>query len=153
MWRTGMPKWPRSKPRRPPWQSSGFASCRTSVPEILAILIISATVMQGSPAADPSRESVTKSVTQMQRADYEGNRVALNASMDSWHPWWRTKELPSVCSMGAGLRCSAGQSTVSTNPRLLRIWKMTECKQSLTSTMPLLATMHSWSLKSERAPA
>jgi tetratricopeptide (TPR) repeat protein len=95
MWRTSVAIWPSSKPPRLQQQPSDFASRRTSVLEILVILIVSATVTRGSPAADPSRELVTKSVAQIQRADYEGDRAALKRLHGELAPFVDNKELAS----------------------------------------------------------
>lgn len=46
-------------------------------PGILAILIFAPGTVKATPAADPSREQVVRIVNQIKRADYEGDRVAL----------------------------------------------------------------------------
>lgn len=66
----------------PPWTpalrpKSNFVKRNTgSLLKALAVLLISGSAL-GAPAADPSRDQVIRIVTQIQRADYEGDRAAL----------------------------------------------------------------------------
>jgi len=48
------------------------------VAHAVAILLACVTMAPAAPVVDPSREQVVNIVTQIQRADYEGDRAALN---------------------------------------------------------------------------
>ena len=63
--------------------------------KVLAVLVISVTTNLGSSAVDPSRELATKIVTQIQRADYEGDRIALKRFYGELTPFVENKELAS----------------------------------------------------------
>jgi hypothetical protein len=62
---------------------------------VLGILIISSWASLGASAADTLRESVTKIVIQIQRADYEGDRSALNSLYEQLTPFVDEPELAS----------------------------------------------------------
>ncbi len=70
---------------RPPWmakrtlrQAENFTRCsRRCVRKISAILLLALATPLCASAADHSREQVVKIVTQIKRADYEGDRAAL----------------------------------------------------------------------------
>jgi hypothetical protein len=61
----------------------------------VAILLAPVTMSLAAPAADPSREQVVKIVTQIQRADYEGDRAALNQLYEQLVPFVDEPELAS----------------------------------------------------------
>jgi hypothetical protein len=65
------------------------------VAHVVAILLASVTMSLAAPAADPSREQVVKIVTQIQRADYEGDRAALNQLYEQLVPFVDEPELAS----------------------------------------------------------
>jgi tetratricopeptide (TPR) repeat protein len=60
---------------------------------VLAILLGSLTMALNAAAADKSRENVIKIVRQIQRADYEGDRAALNRLHGELTPFVNNKEL------------------------------------------------------------
>ena len=63
--------------------------------KVLIALIISACATMGAFGADSSRDSVIKIVTQIQRADYEGDRSALNKLYGELVPFVDEPELAS----------------------------------------------------------
>jgi hypothetical protein len=73
--------------------SSKYACDR--VPRLAAILLASVTIVLASPAVDTSREQVAKIVAKIQRADYEGDRAALNGLYDGLVPFVDEPELAS----------------------------------------------------------
>ena len=73
--------------------SSKYACDR--VPSLAAILLASVTIVLASPAVDTSREQVVKIVAKIQRADYEGDRAALNRLYDELVPFVDEPELAS----------------------------------------------------------
>ena len=77
-------------------QQSDFAGGRSGCrPKVLVVLILSAAAAFGSQSADSSREQVIKIVTQIQRADYEGDRAALKRLHGELTPFVENKELAS----------------------------------------------------------
>jgi hypothetical protein len=68
--------------------------CRRSGPKLLAFLLISPTAL-AAPPADSSRERVIKIVTQIQRADYEGDRAELKRLYGELTPFAQSKEVAS----------------------------------------------------------
>jgi tetratricopeptide (TPR) repeat protein len=74
--------------------SNSTKHVRGSVPKLLAILLIALTA-QAAPAVDSARQSVIKIVTQIQRADYEGDRAALQRLYGQLTPFFENKELAS----------------------------------------------------------
>jgi hypothetical protein len=66
-----------------------------SIPKALAILLGLMTMALSTSAADKSREQVIKIVTQIQRSDYEGDRVALKRLYAELTPFVENKELGS----------------------------------------------------------
>jgi tetratricopeptide (TPR) repeat protein len=66
--------------------------CRARV---LAILLSSVMMALSATAVDPSREQVVKIVAQIQRADYEGDRAALNQLYEELVPFVDDGELAS----------------------------------------------------------
>jgi hypothetical protein len=66
----------------------------SSVPIVAMILAISATAALGATVKN-SRDAVTKLVAQIQRADYEGDRAALNRLYGQLTPFVEDKELAS----------------------------------------------------------
>ena len=63
--------------------------------QVASILLASLTIALAAPAVDPSREQVVKIVTQIQRADYEGDRAALNQLYEQLVPFVDKPELAS----------------------------------------------------------
>jgi hypothetical protein len=63
-------------------------------PALIATLLISAAPALGSPAESP-RETVIKLVAQIQRADYEGNRPALQSLYADLEPFLTDEKLAS----------------------------------------------------------
>jgi len=59
----------------------------------LAILLGSLMTAPATPAADQSREQIVKIVSQIQRADYEGDRAALKRLHEELTPFVKNKEL------------------------------------------------------------
>jgi hypothetical protein len=57
------------------------------------VLLVSVTMVLGEPATDRSHEQVKKIVAQIQRADYEGDRVALKHLYSQLAPFVENKEL------------------------------------------------------------
>lgn len=74
--------------------SSSATRGRGSVPKLMAILLISVTAL-AAPAVDPSREQAIKIIAQIQRADYEGDRSALDKLFDDLLPFVDKTELAS----------------------------------------------------------
>jgi hypothetical protein len=66
-----------------------------SGPIVLLTLLLSVTTALGASGADPSRKQVLKIVTQIQRADYEGDRTALKRLYGELMPFVQSKELGS----------------------------------------------------------
>jgi len=65
------------------------------VAHMVAIMLASVTVALAAPAVDVSREQVVKIVAQIQRADYEGDRAALNQLYEQLVPFVDRPELAS----------------------------------------------------------
>jgi tetratricopeptide (TPR) repeat protein len=63
------------------------------VAQVVVTLLASVTMAVAAPAADGSREQVIKIVTQIQRADYEGDRAALKRLHGDLAPFVEHKEL------------------------------------------------------------
>jgi hypothetical protein len=63
--------------------------------QVASILLASLTIALAAPAVDPSREQVVKIVTQIQQADYEGDRAALNHLYEQLVPFVDQPELAS----------------------------------------------------------
>jgi hypothetical protein len=61
----------------------------------IAIVVISLTTALCATGADPTREQVVKIVTQIQRADYEGDRAALKRLHAELAPFVEKKDLAS----------------------------------------------------------
>jgi hypothetical protein len=79
-----------------PRQHSKSSKCAWGkVAHVVAILLAPVTMSLAAPAADPSREQVVKIVTQIQRADYEGDRAALNQLYEQLVPFVDEPELAS----------------------------------------------------------
>src|SRR5580700_6468327 len=79
-----------------PRQHSKSSKCAWGkVAHVVAILLAPVTMSLAAPAADPSREQVVKIVTQIQRADYEGDRAALNRLYEQLVPFVDEPELAS----------------------------------------------------------
>jgi tetratricopeptide (TPR) repeat protein len=68
---------------------------RRSTPKTLAAFALFACAASGAPAVDPSRQPVIKIVTQIQQADYEGDRAALKQLYSELTPFVEDKELAS----------------------------------------------------------
>ncbi|HKV62006.1 MAG TPA: hypothetical protein VJO16_08845 [Candidatus Acidoferrum sp.] len=64
------------------------------VPDLIATLLVSAAAALASPAENP-RETVVKLVAQIQRADYEGNRPALQSLFADLGPFNADEKLAS----------------------------------------------------------
>ncbi len=86
---------PPSKSRKPAQRYSNLAT-RTagSVLGLMTMLFVSAAAALAAPAERP-RETVLKLVTQIQRADYEGNRVALQSLYAGLQPFNADEKLAS----------------------------------------------------------
>jgi hypothetical protein len=67
----------------------------SKVKQAVPILLASVTIALAAPAVDTSREQVVKIVAQIQRADYEGDRAALNHLYDELVPFVDEPELVS----------------------------------------------------------
>lgn len=67
----------------------------SKVKQAVPILLASVTITLAAPAVDTSREQVVKIVAQIQRADYEGDRAALNHLYDDLVPFVDEPELAS----------------------------------------------------------
>ena len=76
-------------------QHSNSSKCAWARVAVVAILLASATMAPAAPALDSSREQVVKIVTQIQRADYEGDRAALNDLYEQLVPFVDEPELAS----------------------------------------------------------
>lgn len=77
------------------WQYLDSVTCgRRSAPKALSTLVLSCVAL-GASAAGPGRQPVIKIVTQIQRADYEGDRAALKRLYDELTPFVEDKELAS----------------------------------------------------------
>lgn len=59
----------------------------------MALLVTFVTMTLAASTTDRSREQVVKIVTQIQRADYEGDRVALKRLHEELAPFVETEEL------------------------------------------------------------
>ncbi len=71
----------------PSQHSNSSKSAWGRVARVAAILLASVTIALAAPAVDLSREQVVKIVAQIQRADYEGDRAALNHLYDELVPF------------------------------------------------------------------
>ena len=76
--------------------------CRESVTrswgnalKVVAALLLSAGAAMGAPVEKPSRAPVIKIITQIQRADYEGDRAALQRLYAELNPYVDDKEIAS----------------------------------------------------------
>jgi hypothetical protein len=79
-----------------PSQHSNSSVCAWSrVAHAVAILLACVTMTPAAPAVDPLREQVVNIVTQIQRADYEGDRAALNQLYEQLVPFVDEPELAS----------------------------------------------------------
>jgi len=72
-----------------------FRRTNWAPPGILAILVFSPIAAKATPAADPSREQVIRIVNQIKRADYEGDRAALQRLHLQLTPYVVNKDLSS----------------------------------------------------------
>jgi tetratricopeptide (TPR) repeat protein len=68
---------------------------RRSAPKVLASLVLSTCAVLGASTVDPARQSVTKIVTQIRRADYEDDRAALKRLYGELTPFVDDKDLAS----------------------------------------------------------
>lgn len=64
-------------------------------PRTLVLILLCAAMSAGAYARNSAREEVLKIVTQIQRADYEGNRDALKRLYDELSPFVNNRELAS----------------------------------------------------------
>src|SRR5260370_32300346 len=71
----------------PSQHSNSSKSAWGRVARVAAILLASVTIALAAPAVDLSREQVVKIVAQIQGADYEGGRAALNHLYDELVPF------------------------------------------------------------------
>src|SRR5579864_3102545 len=62
---------------------------------VVAILAASVATTLAASAVDPPREQVVKIITQIRRADYEGDRAALNSLYEQLTPFVDEPELAS----------------------------------------------------------
>src|SRR5271167_4271073 len=77
-------------------QQSNSSKCAWGrVAHIVATLLASVTMALAAPAVDQSRAQVVKIVTQIQRADYEGDRAALNQLYEQLVPFVDEREFAS----------------------------------------------------------
>lgn len=78
------------------WDSLESATCRhRNAWKASAVLVLSTFAALGASAANPARPQVTKIVSQIQRADYEGDRAALKGFYADLAPFVDDKELAS----------------------------------------------------------
>lgn len=78
-------------------QRSNSSRCTWGrVSQIVSILLTSATIALAAPAVDQSREQVVKIVTQIQRADYEGDRPALKRLHGELTPFVQNQDLATL---------------------------------------------------------
>jgi hypothetical protein len=68
---------------------------RKSVHQVLVVLIFSASTALGVSAVDSAREPVIKIISRIQRADYEGDRPALNSLYEQLAPFVDEPEIAS----------------------------------------------------------
>jgi hypothetical protein len=95
---------------------------------VLAAFVLSApseVYAVGKTSLDLSRDSIIHIVTQIQRADYKGDRPSLKRLHD--------------------------ELTASTNPRLQKTWKRISRSRSPISKTPLPGTLHSWNRRLAQA--
>src|SRR6266404_8181643 len=95
MWPNQTAAAPPSKSRKPAQRYLNLAT-RTaqSVLGLMTMLLVSAAAALGAPAERP-RETVLKLVAQIQKADYEGNRVALQSLYADLEPFNADEKLAS----------------------------------------------------------
>jgi hypothetical protein len=102
------PTWTAAKANRQHLHSANHK--KGTGPTVLLTLPLSGTAVLGASGADPSRKHVLEIVTQIQRADYEGNRTALKRLYGELAPFVQSKGLGPGYDIGVVLRCGGGFS-------------------------------------------
>jgi tetratricopeptide (TPR) repeat protein len=98
MWGKSMavaPTWTAAAANRQHLHSANHKMGTGPTVTVLLILLLSVTTALAASGSDPSRKHVLKIVTQIQRADYEGDRAALKRLYGELTPFLQSKELGS----------------------------------------------------------